>query len=334
MNRIAKSVCMIAVMALAFTACKKNDTGARTLVFNGTTEQMIVVDEDPGAKVYLDNKNKIRFEPYDLITIINIQDTTDGSGVTTAGTFMVDANKNWVEQGNNIDWTTQPNGAFFAYYPGGAGYTNLDSLNFNNRVTFTLVGVQNYEANADGTPKVPKNAFYIAAKDGTHNNLNDASFKFKSICGILSLRLYSPSGKTIKQIEVVDNAFNITGEVSMKIHEVDPDYMTYLFNNYDWTVPAYVTNLTNYMQRIGYFVDPDHCSKSVKLDCGSGVSVGTYADAAKEFYIVLRPLALSKGSQLNITLGNGKVVNIPSEYIHKITPNTITRMMAINVDAY
>jgi hypothetical protein len=333
---------MIAVMALAFTACKKNDTGSKTLVFKGTTEQMIVVDQDPGAKVYLDTKNKIKFAPNDLITIIHIEDTTDGSGVTTASNFLVDASKNWGQQGGNIDWdnSDDPNGGYFAYYPGGAEYANLDSLNpndpiYKNRVTFTLAGAQNYEANADGTPQVPKNAFYIAAKVGGVNNLDEANFKFKSICGILGLRLYSTQGETIKEIKVVDNAYNITGKVSMKIHEVDPDYMTYLFRNYDWNNPTYVTKLTNYMERIGYYVEPGS-SKSVRLVCGgaSGVTVANNANQAKEFYIVMRPLALSKGGRLEITLGSGRVAYIENMFQHCITPNTITRITPINVDEY
>jgi hypothetical protein len=324
---------MIAVMVLAFTACKKNNTDTQTLVLNCTTEQMRVDDEQPGAKVYLDKKNRIRFEENDLITIISVPDTTDGTvtGATYA-TYKVVSNAMTKISGDIAD-TVGSKGAYFAYYPGQVTTDmHFDSIGFENRVKFTLAGTQVYRPDANGLPQVPKGALYIAAKDGEHKDVTQTSFKFKNICGILGVRLFSPHGAIVKSIEVTDNAFNIVGDVTLKIHEVDPEYMTYLFQNFNMSNPSYVTELNNYLRRVGYYIDGT-VSKSVKLDCGSGVTLANNANSATEFYIVMRPLALSKGSFIKVELEDREAI-IPSSQYNCIAPNTIRRLMAINVDNY
>ena len=57
MKRILKGACIVAMVALAFTSCKKKDNA--TLSFVATTEDIEVVNDD---RVYINPQNQLAFE--------------------------------------------------------------------------------------------------------------------------------------------------------------------------------------------------------------------------------------------------------------------------------
>lgn len=329
MNRIAKSICMIAVIALAFTACKKNDTDTKTLQFKGSTEAMMVVDEEFGEKVYMDGNNRIQFEAGDYVSIFNVENA-DGTGSQCA-LFEVVTPDNWQNVSGPINGS-HTTGAYYAYYPGGDSYVNTTQLTNGNRVKFTLWPTQQDRRDGDNKPMIPYQSLYAAAVDSIHN-LNDAWFNFKNICGILSLKLYSPSGKTVTSIAVTDNRYNLVGDVTLKINEVSPTYMTTLFRNYNENNADYMTELNAYLNRIGYKVTSGQAiiGNTVTLNCGNGITLGTTKAKATEFYIVLRPLALLKGCTVKVFFSNGTDTEIKSTKNNCIGPNVIKKMSAVNV---
>lgn len=328
MNKITKGLCMMAVVALAFSSCKKQEnTKTDSVVFNHTTEQMVTVnDENEFEKVYFDPQNVIAYEVGDQLMLFDIRE--GGNGSRAAAYELVTENDQTllttVAGQTALDATTT--GAYYAFYPA-TNVRNVTSLTNGNRATFQLSTTQTYRPNDGTNTMLPKGALYIAAK-AEESTLNDAMFICRNICGVLKLNFYSPSGKQIQSIEVTDNKFNIVGDVELKIDEVDPDYMSDLFGRYSDDA-TYQTELSNYLQRLGY--NTSNATNKVTLDCGNGVQIGATKAAATPFYIVMRPLALLKGCSIKVNFvgGGSKVINSTKNNV--IKPNMIRNMAATSV---
>ena len=184
MNRIAKCFCMLAVIALAFTACKKNENDNKMLKFNGTTEQLEIVDDEIGGRMYIDANNVVQFDDGDQVAVFNIY--TPANATSTAPTGSQCDIYTITNHGN--DWscpsptlTSPTTGAYYAYYP--ASLVNIDNLNTQNRATFTLDDTQEYRPGTDGKALIPENALYAASK-ADQKNIDYAWFDFKNICGV------------------------------------------------------------------------------------------------------------------------------------------------------
>ena len=332
MKKIVTSICMVALVALAFTSCKKNET-SQAVAFNYSTEQL-VNDEGSYEKVYLDDNYKVQFEPGDLVTVFNI---TDATGTTSNSVLYEVNNNNLLEpymSPSIINPTTA--GHYYTFYPGN-NVVSVANLGNENRATFRLDATQEGRVDSLGQPMIPYSALYMAAKDETHQTFTQTHFHFKNICGVLSPRFYSADGKKIKSIAVTDNAMHLTGDVTLKIHEVDPDRMTTLFRNYQET-PAYTELLNNYKTQLGWSVA--NAGSTVVVDYsnvpGGGVQLGQTADDATRFFIVLRPLALLHGCHIVVTTIDDQNVEdtfeLHSTIDNRIKPNNIKNMVAVCVD--
>lgn len=329
MNKITKTLCMMAVVALAFTSCKKQETPTDSVVFNHSMEQLVTVnDEGNFEKVYLDNNNQIAFEVGDSLMVFDIRENGSQS---SCGLYRL------VTSGDHTLLTVCPDetevpatttGSYYVFYPG----KNVVSTNFSNenRATFRLDATQTYRTSPDYATMLPKNALYIAAK-AEEQTFTEAYFTCKNICGVLQLNFYSPTGKKIKKIEVTDNSFNIVGDLELKIDEVDPEYMSTLFSQYGTS--TYDTDVATYMGTLGY--NASNKGNKVTLDCtqvsGGSVAVGTEYASATPFYIVMRPLALLNGYKVKVTLSNNKTKTFSSDKNNVIKPNTIRNMKALNI---
>lgn len=324
MKKIVTSICMVALVALAFTSCKKKEN-SQAFAFNHSIEQL-VSDEGSLEKAYVDDNFKVQLEDGDKVYIFNVINET-GAG-SSSGRYKVSGQTLINEIGEAGSETT---GNYYAFYPGDNVVTHLSN---ENRATFTLDPTQTCTVTADGKPMIPAGDLYMAAKDETATSITQSFFNFKNIMGVLSLKFYSPSGKTVESIEIKDNKFNLVGDVTLKIHEVDPIYMTTLFRNYNDS-PAYLNELNAYKTRLGYEISGD-VRNTVMLDCsqvaGGGVQLGqTKADATR-FFIVLRPLALLNGCDITINFTDGTYKEIHSTRDNRISPNVIRNISAVNID--
>ena len=349
MNKVLKCICMIAVVALAFTSCKKNNAEDETLICNGFTQQFVSVDEGL-EKVYLDNSNLIYFEQYDTIMVFNIDDDLGEPNKFSYGALYAAMNEgNEVQfgrllfDGNLMDKYMKS--AFYTFYPG----QNVTFKTANNQggsqmaenaATFRLDATQQYR-NVNDKVLVPKRALYMAAKDDnpSNNKLSGAHFGFRNICGILSMKMYHGSGEVyVKSIAIRDRAFNLVGDVYLKINAIDPDELTSLLQNYDYTNPSYVSTLNEYKNRIGYSVE--NSGRTVTLNCGAdGVKLGKNQSNASRFLVVLRPLALRDGCDITVTYkigaeGEWQEAQIHSSISNTIRPNTIVNATAFDLASY
>lgn len=334
MNKVVRIICMVAVVALAFTSCKKDNADAQSFKFNGTTEQFVNTNEEGLERVYLDGTNTVQFEENDQIVVFNINSTN--FTLSNGATYTLDDQLNMIKTGGQV--TSE--GHFYAFYPGQNVIWAETDLENENRAVFRLDATQYDRRDADGKPMIPftgsateqKNALYMAARDDEHTSLNDARFDFKNICGMLSLKFYSTSGKSVTKIEITDNHFNLVGDVTLKIHEVDPVKMTTFFRNYDESNADYMSQLQTYINTVGYSVGGDHKSNMVTLDCGTGVQLGTTKAEATRFFIVMRPLALREGCTIKLYFSDGTDKTINSSKNNTISPNIIKNISAVKVD--
>ena len=322
MKKIVTSMCMLAVVALAFTSCKKNEENTQAFAFNHSTEQL-VSDEGSFDKVYLDQNLHVNFEDGDQVMVFDIEDETGDN--STAMLYTVANNATQLTSSGTF---TNTAGNFYAFYPGGNVTVTADLFEQENQATFTLQPTQVCRI-IDGKPAIPENSLYMAAKDETHKKFSETYFDFKNICGVLSCKFYSPSGKKVTSIEVTDHKYHLTGDVTLKIHAVDPVEMTTLFQNYNDS-EQWLNDLVTYETSVGYSVD--NAGSTVTLDCGDGVELGETAATATRFFIVLRPLALVNGCDIVVTFDDGDTFEINSDRDNRIKPNVIRNIAAVNVD--
>ena len=155
------------------------------------------------------------------------------------------------------------------------------------------------------------------------NKLTDAA-TLHHIFGVAAFNLNSgdEQGVVVDSVLYQDKGFNITGQVSMKLHKVATDdsqgenhNLNRVWEAYEGLTPAYIQNtLAPELEWLGY--DPDYTTVGdhIMMDCVYEHEDGTVggvelkpAPDATNFNFMLRPLALSQGFTLTIYLHDGRV---------------------------
>jgi hypothetical protein len=315
MKKVLKCMGMMALVALAFTSCKKNEDTKRSFYASGDvirTENVVGLSED---RAYCDETDHFHFEVGDVCMVFNIDETTPTNshaalyGAVEDGVTDVHfLNINYGEVAEDmLD-------GYYAFYPGGPGHTVTYLAHGENKCKFYVDPVQEHRENM-----VPKNCYYAAAKasDGSHL-MGDTYLLFKPINGVLQLKLRDENERTITKVEIVDCAWELSGLVELIIPEVDPAEMQALFDNFDLDNPTYVNRLNEYKARVGYNVtdeiiyDPvfetsTHYVKGNRMtyNIPGGVKLEPNYNDTPALNIVLRPLALSRGFHIYVTFDDG-----------------------------
>ena len=164
-------------------------------------------------------------------------------------------------------------------------------------ITLTLPAEQTYAENSFG-----RGANTMLA---VTENLEDTSLSFKNTCGYLKLKLYNSKGVTIKSIEV-------KGNKDEKI--------------------AGTTTATIVFGELPELTLSDDASTSVTLNCGKGVTLGTTAETATEFWIVLPVTTFAEGLTITATATDGKIFEKSTTNEVVIERNVIQPMAALEVN--
>ena len=318
------------VVALLATSCNKQQTNSmvyRGYSYDGQFETELANYDDPeGGRAYINPTNsRVTFQANDKVMLFNIENA-NGTGSEYA-MYKVEADGEQPTLVADGDATVSDE-LFalgkYAYYPGdGVGTSEFSN---ENRATFPIASTQEYTLVGEQAVIDPS-ALYMAAKiDNEAEALN--TFAFRNICGVLSMKFYSPSGKKVTSIQVTDNERYLSGDVTLKVNEVDPGYMMELFRNYGAAGSEEL--IADYIGQVGYSVAGD--SKTMTLDCGTGVTLGTTRNDATQFYMVLRPLALRNGFQIVVNFDEGDPKTIDVNRDNTIKPNTFRVFPAMNVD--
>ena len=332
MKKILKGVCMMAVVALAFSSCKKQEEQKGIRIIG--TAPITVVDQSEDRAWVGPNGGTNFFEKDDQIMVYNL--STEDPTLTNYGIY-------WTAQaGHTVPWkyssgtvvNHQPiEQMLLAFYPAEI-VNNARLWEGNNEAMFEIVDHQTYRK--IGGQVVPsKGSMAMASKDVLSANVDEQVFDFQSIMGYLRVGLKSATGKTVTSIVYEDNMFNVTGRVHLKLQEVDPDLLMDLLNNYDPTNATYLASLNEYIQRSGYYVDDANIAlkgKTITLDCGDGVKLN--ANNPEYFLITLRPLAAWNGYKLTINFSDGTHADYENPNNRKISPNTIRPVDFNNIDNY
>lgn len=320
MKRVIRCICMVALVALAFTSCKKNEEKSSVMIM---TQELVdeYVDED---RAYFTPGNlRIMFEEGDVVMIFNIDEEVPTH--SHCAQYAAEQTGNFVKFNNMGTGEVAEDilDAYYAFYPGGREHIQTEMAQGENKSKFLVAPVQEYRPDM-----VPLGAMYMAAKvdDVEHlSQTNDPenAFFFRNICGVYDLMLYDADGPSVKEISITDHALDLSGWVELIIPEVDPVEMQSLFNNYDPNNATYMQNLAQYLNRVGYNVTEKGNTITLTMP-EEGVQIGTTQGDATHFYMILRPLACFNDYTITVTLADGSVrtkeVSNPN---HVVAPNGI-----------
>ena len=320
MKKVIRCICMVAIVALAFTSCKKNEEKSSVMI---KTQDLVEENLDENRAYMTPVNLKIYFEEGDVAMIFNIDEEVP--------THSHCAQYEAIQEGNFVRFQNMGTGevaedildAYYAFYPGGREHIQTELAQGENKSKFLVAPTQEYRPD-----RVPLDAMYMAAKVDEVEHLSETeepenAFFFRNICGIYDMLLFDPEGPTVKEITITDHALHLSGWVELILPEVDPIEMTSLFNNYDPSNPTYLNRLNEYKNRVGYNVTDAGYSITLTMP-EEGVQIGTTQGDATRFYMVLRPLACFNDYTITVTLADGTVktkeVSNPN---HVIRPNGI-----------
>lgn len=321
MKRVIRCFCMIALVALAFTSCKKQEQKSNVMI---VTQQLVDENVDENRAYFDPTSLKIMFEEGDVVMIFNI----DNEVPTHSHCAQYEA----IQEGNYVTMQNCGTGevaedildAYYAFYPGGRDNIRTEMAGGENKSMFYVAPTQEYRPD-----RVPLEAMYMAAKVDNVAHLHETenpetAFYFRNICGVYDMMLFDPNGPTVvKEITITDNNFDLSGWVELIIPEVDPVEMQSLFNNYDPDNTAYMQTLAQYLNRVGYNVTEKGNTLTLTMP-EEGVQIGTTQATATHFYMVLRPLALTNGYTIDIKFADGSTKTIDrSDRNHQVAPNIV-----------
>ena len=251
----------------------------------------------------------------------------------TAAFAEEDATRTYIENGKYLRWNEDDRLTIFF------GNTLNRQYKFNgqtgdNSGTFSLVadgmlGTGNafdhiyalYPYNADAritdegvisltlpeTQTYAENSFGLGANTmvAVTENLEDTFLAFKNVGGYLKLKLYNAEGATIKSIEVKgNNGEKLAGEATLSINFGETPILTMA----------------------------DAATDTVVLDCGNGVALGTTAETATEFWVVLPATTFAEGLTITATDTEGGVFEKSTTNEVVIERNAIQPMAALEAE--
>ena len=248
----------------------------------------------------------------------------------TAAFAEEDATRTYIEDGKYLRWNEDDRLTIFY------GNTLNRQYKFNgqtgdNSGTFSLVpsgelGTGNafdriyalYPYNADvritdegvisltlpETQSYAENSFGLGANTmvAVTENLEDTFLAFKNVGGYLKLKLYNAEGATIKSIEVKgNNGEKLAGEATLSINFGEAPTLTMA----------------------------EAATDAITLDCGEGVALGTTAETATEFWVVLPATTFAEGLTITATDTEGKAFKKSTTKEVIIERNAIQPMAAL-----
>ena len=360
-TRIISVICMMGLLTFVSTSCKKNqETGEMTI-----TVTMPSIEND-GDRAYINEYGTFFWHENDYIRVYNLAEEANAVASTTAVYSKI---------GNASTQTTHFRGpklgakkaeGFRYFYPinmvKGTSSEIEEALGIENRQTFTISDHQYFHSYADINhhySMVDPSAMPMYTQV---DKLSD-NFTLHHLFGVAAFNLSAAYGTTVvvDSVMLEDNFFNITGDVSLKLHKVCFDdsqgsehnlnNVWNEFMNYQGVTPEYVTNVLDpELEWLGWDPDNSTLGHSITLDCiyehDDGEVKGVTLDNAPNgtyFHFMLRPFALSQGFTLTVYVHDGEPIVLsqddfeyngnPCDYTWGVKPGkrkTYVRFIPIN----
>ena len=180
----------------------------------------------------------------------------------------------------------------YALYP----YASNVKITENGVITATLPAVQSYAENSFG---LGANTMVAVTKD-----TKDTFLKFRNVGGFLKLQLYGEN-LTVKSITLTgNNNEKLAGKATI--------------------TPAYGQSPILAMS--------DDATTSITLDCGEGVKIGTTAETATAFWIVVPPTIFEEGLTITVTEIDGELFTKSTSNAVVVERNIIKPMATFEVE--
>ena len=180
----------------------------------------------------------------------------------------------------------------YAVYP----YDETATITDDGKISLTLPAVQTYAENSFGPGA---NTMFAVTE-----NVEDTFLGFKNACGYLKLKFYNPEGATIKSVEVKGNGDEkIAGAATATIAFGEVPQLTMA----------------------------DDATTTIALDCGDGVALGTTAEAATEFWVVIPETTFEGGITITVTDTEGGIFEKSTTKEVALERNAIQPMAALEV---
>ena len=189
--------------------------------------------------------------------------------------------------------TGNPLDRIYAVYP----YDETATITDDGQISLTLPAVQTYAENSFGRGA---NTMLAATE-----NVEDTFLGFKNACGYLKLKFYNADGATIKSIEVKGNGDEkIAGAATATIAFGEVPQLTMA----------------------------DDATTTITLDCAEGVALGTTAEAATEFWVVIPETTFKGGITITVTDAEGGTFKKSTTKEVVIERNAVQPMAALKVE--
>lgn len=289
MKSIFRAFALMAMVALVATSCKKNEEKTQFAVTIGEIQGFEAGPSLDGSKAYLDVNGYFHWNEGDQIMVYNLSSTGGSSSALYTSIPGSEGYSKTHFDGPSLGAANTPGYRLF-YNPAKLS----GGLDDENRQTFVVSNTQTYNSNylCDPTAMV-----MACTSDASVEN-----FAMQHIFGILDVAIANNTGtKSVDRIEVKDAAFNLSGNLSLKLHEVDADQFSTLFNMCESGNSGYEAALASYLNQIGYCANGDG-EKTITLQCNN------FALPYRQwqyFFIYLRPGALYKGFTVTIYYTDG-----------------------------
>lgn len=315
MKKTYRMFCMMsmaAVLAFMASSCKKNEQNSEITITVPAFEE-VMGDPSEAGRAYIDftDGNKFKWNAYDAVMVYNI-DKNEGTN-TKKAIYRAKANaedketaKLYFDEGTQLGAKQDH---FFIFYPACKIVNGTAGLDKDNFETFDAPTHQNYTLesrinDAGQTIEFPTLDHESMAMACEVDKLTQV-FRLKHIFGAMRIRLYGINESImVDSIQVIDNDFQLTGTVAMKLHEVNMSTFQGLMSSYN------LTNLNNgtfleawntYRTTLGYNAQPT--GKIITLNCHTterpnGIALSS--ESEKTFYLSMRPGSLINGFVMNV----------------------------------
>jgi hypothetical protein len=310
---------MLGLLTFVSTSCKKNQENGEMTV----TVSLPSLD-NVGDRAYIATNGQFWWLENDYIRVYNLAEETNASQSKTSVFSKI---------GNEVAQSARFRGpsvgakkaeGFRIFYPvnmiaGTTEEVNADLAN-ENRQTFVVSDHQVFSSYTTGDHHYSMVDAYAMPMAEKMNKLTDAA-TLHHIFGVAAFNLNSgdEQGVVVDSVLYQDKGFNITGQVSMKLHKVATDdsqgenhNLNRVWEAYEGFTPEYVANtLAPELEWLGY--DPDYTTLGdhIMMDCVYEHEDGTVAGVtlnqapyATNFNFMLRPLAVSQGFNLTLYVHN------------------------------
>ena len=285
-NKLFFTMCMVGGFAVLFGSCKKNDETASVAI------NLPAFEEEVDGRAYIDinNGNSFKWNANDQVVFYNL-DNQNGNNSEKA-IYQTTANAQGQASATfsyaSGDVLSAKKYGYFVFYP--VEKVSANKLNELNYETFTVSDTQEYTKLGNASTVAPEGMAMACDLQRL-----GGSFSLKHIFGVLKLKIKGTG--TVTSIDVIDERFNLSGTVGMKLHEVNMNTFsslqnTFIANDDPENTPAFVNAWNEYRATLGYNVE-EAGGKTMTLNVNNGVGLNTSTEQI--FCIGLRPGALKYG---------------------------------------